>query len=1317
MAVLALGLCVFLMGPFVVEASREYYLGAVEVDWDYAPSGRTLVPGTSTAAQGFIEQTANRVGRVYKKVIYKQYTDHSFSEQVPGPDWLGIVGPILKAQVGETLMIHFHNFASKAYSVHPHGLHYEKQHEGALYIDKTSGFQKLDDVVPPGGEYTYVWDIVPEFGPAKDDPDCIPWVYHSHGPDVPRDTNSGLIGVLLTCKPGSLDKNGNRRDVDKEFVALLKNFDENRTWYTSNIMHSMNGFIYANGPRFEACVADRVAWYVIGMGSETDIHGFTVDGETLTWNSHRKESVGVFATSFVSAEMVLVKQGEKLVYCDTTTHFEDGMEVYIDVRQCNAKMNTYKTSGTTRKHFLSIEEVIWDYAPSGMNKLTKQGLVRTGSTEAIYYQARANRIGSQYIKALFYAHTDSSFKTEKLRSRDESHLGSLGPTLRVEVGDILEVVLFNNATRPFSFLPRGLIPYGNIAVNSSLVTQPTVPREKRMYRFYVPEESAPSASDPPCITFMYHSAVDHVRDVYSGLVGPLLVCKKGSLDHEGKQKGVSRELKLFLSETDENKSWYIDRNIDKFCVSREVDKLDLLFIESNIMRSINGFGFGNLHGLSVCKSQLVAWHLLSVGGHTGVHSVYFHDLDFIQDGNRQDTIPLFPGSSFTFITKAGNVGRWEIVCRNIDHYKGGMSALYDVSECGYHEAQSIFQRGKRRRYFIGAVEREWNYAPSLRGLIKGGNLTDPTSNSYRYLNTEPGYIGPKYLKALFREFTDTSFRFEKQRTPEEEHLGILGPAVKAEVGDEIEIVFKNLATRPYSMHAHIVKTDKANEGTFYSDDVSSRGDNGVPPNAFTVYQWRVPSGPGPNDPPCISSLYYSAHDQSRDLYSGLVGPIIICRKGVLDDSGGRKDVDKEFMVLFSIFDENESLYIGDNIHTYAPSRNKTNPRDPAFVESNMMHSINGLVYQAVPGITMAVGEKIAWYLLGFGSTKDVHTVHFHGQTVLYEHSGQHTLDVLDVFPESGASVVMQAINPGVWLLHCHVNDHMEAGMETIYTILPKGSNSFIANVPDKRAEEKSKVTGEPVDEKSSLANKTSGSHIAINQNLRNGTKGKEHLPAERVNDDVPWGDKSKSTVPEVNSKSDDINVTHSGDILSTQNDSNSLNREETHAVLNKTKPVSDKTKSPLQSTDKDSISNITTFLSDQSKSSHTDDVSFDTKSTKSSVKVITDSQSSSQPTDEDTTSQMTTSQNVVPRRDTTKRQQPPSRDSSVSGSTNITSSITKVTEIISESSQKGTMVTESTKTPEDDDTSTTQGTVSASAISADNDDVITPVAADNMNFT
>lgn len=46
----------------------------------------------------------------------------------------------------------------------------------------------------------------------------------------------------------------------------------------------------------------------------------------------------------------------------------------------------------------------------------------------------------------------------------------------------------------------------------------------------------------------------------------------------------------------------------------------------------------------------------------------------------------------------------------------------------------------------------------------------------------------------------------------------------------------------------------------------------------------------------------------------------------------------------------------------------------------------------------------------------------------------HRADVLDLFPGTFRTVEMVAGNPGTWLLHCHVTDHIHAGMETTFTI-------------------------------------------------------------------------------------------------------------------------------------------------------------------------------------------------------------------------------------------------------------------------------------------
>ena len=44
------------------------------------------------------------------------------------------------------------------------------------------------------------------------------------------------------------------------------------------------------------------------------------------------------------------------------------------------------------------------------------------------------------------------------------------------------------------------------------------------------------------------------------------------------------------------------------------------------------------------------------------------------------------------------------------------------------------------------------------------------------------------------------------------------------------------------------------------------------------------------------------------------------------------------------------------------------------------------------------------------------------------------MDVIELLPGSMATADMTADNPGTWLLHCHVSDHMEGGMMATYTV-------------------------------------------------------------------------------------------------------------------------------------------------------------------------------------------------------------------------------------------------------------------------------------------
>lgn len=94
--------------------------------------------------------------------------------------------------------------------------------------------------------------------------------------------------------------------------------------------------------------------------------------------------------------------------------------------------------------------------------------------------------------------------------------------------------------------------------------------------------------------------------------------------------------------------------------------------------------------------------------------------------------------------------------------------------------------------------------------------------------------------------------------------------------------------------------------------------------------------PGTTSYPSLSLT--SSHFQ--DMYSGLVGPLVICRKDILEPHGGRNDMDREFALLFLIFDENQSWYLDENVATHGPQETgHINLQDETFLESNKMHGL------------------------------------------------------------------------------------------------------------------------------------------------------------------------------------------------------------------------------------------------------------------------------------------------------------------------------------------------------------------------------------------
>jgi FtsP/CotA-like multicopper oxidase with cupredoxin domain len=317
-----------------------------------------------------------------------------------------------------------------------------------------------------------------------------------------------------------------------------------------------------------------------------------------------------------------------------------------------------------------------------------------------------------------------------------------------------------------------------------------------------------------------------------------------------------------------------------------------------------------------------------------------------------------------------------------------------------------------RRHYIAAVEVDWNYQPS--------QLATTT-----------------YKKAIYRGYTDASFTTEEERPL---WLGIMGPIIRAQVGDVIQVVFRNNATRPFTVHPHGVFYAQADEGAMHHGVEKEPGASVAPGSVFT-YEWNVPdrAGPGPSDASSMLWLYHSHVNEARDTNTGLIGPMLIYRQGMLKEGKSdvvpavvphAVDVDREFIVLWNLFEEELSWY---NTTTNNTSNTK-------------LYAVNGRTHNTLDGIWMWQQEKVRWHIAGFGNEADVHAVHWQNMLV---GDGEGRTDTVTLLPATFRTLDAVAEYAGHFEVSCTVHEHLQNGQKAVYQVFPTAIKLVVEEKVDK----------------------------------------------------------------------------------------------------------------------------------------------------------------------------------------------------------------------------------------------------------------------------
>jgi manganese oxidase len=233
--------------PAASAAVRTYWVAATAAaHWNIVPNERDAIMGTRYEPG----QT------VFPTVVYRRYTPHwrhTLPNMPRGSSNQNLIpGPLLRARVGDRIVVHFKNLdrlLRNPHSMHFHGVHYKPSSDGA-YLP---GFSGRDADVKPGRTWTYRLR-------AGNDSAGV-WPYHDHSPSMDESLLGGMYGMLSI-------RGRHERLPDREFVVVFAPMGQFQT---------IDGRAFVgNTPVFTSRVGQRVQWDVMAIGSEH--HTFHVHG-------------------------------------------------------------------------------------------------------------------------------------------------------------------------------------------------------------------------------------------------------------------------------------------------------------------------------------------------------------------------------------------------------------------------------------------------------------------------------------------------------------------------------------------------------------------------------------------------------------------------------------------------------------------------------------------------------------------------------------------------------------------------------------------------------------------------------------------------------------------------------------------------------------------------------------------------------------------------------------------------------------------------------------------------------------------------------
>jgi FtsP/CotA-like multicopper oxidase with cupredoxin domain len=240
-----------------------------------------------------------------------------------------------------------------------------------------------------------------------------------------------------------------------------------------------------------------------------------------------------------------------------------------------------------------------------------------------------------------------------------------------------------------------------------------------------------------------------------------------------------------------------------------------------------------------------------------------------------------------------------------------------------------------------------------------------------------------------------------------------GPEIRVKEGDLVRVHLKNELPAATTIHWHGVDVPAAMDGP--------AGLNQAPVEPGETFTYEFIATPGG------TRWYHSHTDVSTQVLLGLYGAFIV------EPKDEKIEADRDYTYILSEWDNELTPEVAMGLKERGPRDMELRGGEWGTDE----FLFNGKMHEAISPIVVDQGDTVRIRLINAGNL--AHPFHIHGHSFKIvatdgnpvPEGAQLTKDTVLIAPGERYDLVFEANNPGVWMVHCHIENHADNGMMTV----------------------------------------------------------------------------------------------------------------------------------------------------------------------------------------------------------------------------------------------------------------------------------------------